>query len=477
MPLWAFLKRRGRNIHSLVRTGRVAEIRRLLAENPDLIVARTDFGATPLHCAAYEGHTEVVRLLLDLGADTRAEDDNGQTALDIARATESAEVVRILTDHAQGHVPRAASESRVEDTAERTIYDFFISYKSENVDLARTVADHLTASGQKVWFAEYEILLYDRDQFEMEIDDGIRHSRYGLVFLNDIYATSKHCGREIAQLQAQKPEYVLIVRIPDQGVLKGRFEEIPIDRAVEACRRHDRSEFKGILDTLGIKAGESGMGRMFSIGSVLAKALPENKLLDAGSDVNAVLGFVEARTKRPIVKMASQAAGRDSFWGSLLGADFSLDVSGWRRIDPGSRAIIDKGQGAQFERAVGKERLLVNLYFDRDMSEEGKSRLKPPSPDDRELYDTLREYAKKHMTRLNARIRGVHLLFHGGLSQLALTYQLPGYWTRKYSVTVNHPQIGKPVEFVFTFGFTGSFEGYCLNTHLMDSFMESLKWD
>lgn len=477
MALGIFRRRRDSDIHSLARAGRVAEIRRLLAKDPDLIGARTDFGATPLHCAAWEGHAEVVRLLLGLGADTKAEDDNGQTALDIARATRNADVVRILTDHAKGPGPRAASESKTGDTAKRTIYDFFISYKSENVDLARAVADHLTASGHRVWFAEYEILLYDRDQFEMEIDDGIRHSRYGLVFLNDIYAASRHCGREIAQLEAQKPDFVLIVRVPDQGLWKGRFEEIPIDRAVEACRRHDRSEFKNILDTLGVQNAESGKGRMFSVGSVLAKAHRDNTLLDESSDANAVLGFVEARTKRPVVRMASPAAGKDSFWGSLLGADFSLDVSGWRTTDPGSRAIIDKGQGAQFERAAGKARLLANLYFDRDMSEEGKSRLKPPSRDDRELYDALREYAKKHMTRLNAKIRGVHLLFHGGYSQLALTYQLPGYWTRKYSVTVNHPQFGKPVEFVFTFGYTGSFEGYCLNTHLMDSFVKSLKWD
>jgi len=474
---WVFRKNRKAHIHSLVRSGRIREIQRLLAKTPELIDAKTDFGATPLHCAAYEGHAEMVRLLLDRGADTKAKDINGQTPLDIAVAMEKVDVIRILTDHVRSPVSRAAAKSKIEDMEKPLSFDFFISYKSENVDLARIVADHLIASGQKVWFAEYEILLYDRDKFEMAIDSGIHDCRYGLAFLNSAYATSKHCGREIVQLLAKKARNILIVRIPDEKSPKEHFEEIPIDQAVEAYRQNDRTEFARILDTLRVKDGNSVKGnKMFAIGSILVKVNEEHILLDKSCDVNAVLGFVEDKTKRPIMKMTAGDIGSSSFWGSILGADFSLDVSGWRQTNPGSRAPIEKGQGAQFERADGKNKLLVNLYFDRDTSEEGKSRLNPPTPDDRELYDALREYAKKHMLRLNARIKGVHLLFHGGFSQLALTYQAHGYWTRKYSVTIEHPQLKKPVEFVFTFGYTGPFEGYCLNTHIMDSFVKSLKW-
>ncbi|MCK4780113.1 MAG: hypothetical protein KAT57_07995, partial [Candidatus Lokiarchaeota archaeon] len=44
--------------------------------------------------------------------------------------------------------------------------------------------------------------------------------------------------------------------------------------------------------------------------------------------------------------------------------------------------------------------------------------------------------------------------FHGGASQLALTYWM-GYWTRKYSITLVHPILKKPIDFLFTFGFQG----------------------
>ena len=42
------------------------------------------------------GHTEVVRLLVEAGADRSIRDPNGKTALDIAREKQQAAVVRIL---------------------------------------------------------------------------------------------------------------------------------------------------------------------------------------------------------------------------------------------------------------------------------------------------------------------------------------------------------------------------------------------
>ncbi|MBO8450903.1 MAG: ankyrin repeat domain-containing protein [Spirochaetes bacterium] len=60
------------------------------AEDPD--------GGTALMIAAYDGHADVVRLLLDAGADVNAEDQNGSTALMLAAEEGHEDIVRILTE-------------------------------------------------------------------------------------------------------------------------------------------------------------------------------------------------------------------------------------------------------------------------------------------------------------------------------------------------------------------------------------------
>jgi ankyrin repeat protein len=57
---------------SAAKRGEVAEVQRLLALEPGLVEARDKDGSTPLHCAAWKGHVEVVRVVLDAGADIGA---------------------------------------------------------------------------------------------------------------------------------------------------------------------------------------------------------------------------------------------------------------------------------------------------------------------------------------------------------------------------------------------------------------------
>jgi ankyrin repeat protein len=52
--------------------GDAARVRQLLASDPSLANALADDGFRPVHLAAYFGHPEVVRLLLDSGADRNA---------------------------------------------------------------------------------------------------------------------------------------------------------------------------------------------------------------------------------------------------------------------------------------------------------------------------------------------------------------------------------------------------------------------
>jgi ankyrin repeat protein len=59
-----------------VKDGNLAEVNRLLGERPDLIHIRDREASTPLHWAAWKGHTAVVEALLDAGSDIHAHNEN-----------------------------------------------------------------------------------------------------------------------------------------------------------------------------------------------------------------------------------------------------------------------------------------------------------------------------------------------------------------------------------------------------------------
>ena len=55
-------------------------------------------GQTALHIAAFENDPDMIRFLLQHGADITLRDDGGQTALEIARRYKHAGVIRLLEE-------------------------------------------------------------------------------------------------------------------------------------------------------------------------------------------------------------------------------------------------------------------------------------------------------------------------------------------------------------------------------------------
>ena len=63
------------------RDGRAQEAERLLRTGINPNLEMEDFNYLPIHLAAIQGHSDVVRLLLQAGANTNAADETGRTAL------------------------------------------------------------------------------------------------------------------------------------------------------------------------------------------------------------------------------------------------------------------------------------------------------------------------------------------------------------------------------------------------------------
>jgi ankyrin repeat protein len=74
----------------------------LLAADPSLIEARDSDGSTPLHCATWKGHPDVVAVLLDARADVNAVNQNehwGTTPSHAAAHANQTAIAKLLLDH------------------------------------------------------------------------------------------------------------------------------------------------------------------------------------------------------------------------------------------------------------------------------------------------------------------------------------------------------------------------------------------
>jgi ankyrin repeat protein len=84
------------------KSGTASLVKELIEQNADLISARDADGSSPLHCATWKGHLNVVELLVSLGADVNAHNQNdhwGTTPLHAAAHANQRAIAELLVAH------------------------------------------------------------------------------------------------------------------------------------------------------------------------------------------------------------------------------------------------------------------------------------------------------------------------------------------------------------------------------------------
>ena len=91
-----------KEIIKAAKSGAEWRVKELIAQDAALVSAKDTDGSTPLHCATWKGHQNVVELLLSLGADVNAHNRNdhwGTTPLHAAAHANQRAIAELLIAH------------------------------------------------------------------------------------------------------------------------------------------------------------------------------------------------------------------------------------------------------------------------------------------------------------------------------------------------------------------------------------------
>ena len=86
------------DIISAARNGNIAQVKKILTKNPELVNKKDSSQCTPLHWAAFMGYYKTAKLLIENGADLKAKDKLNSTPLHIAVIKRHQRLARLLVD-------------------------------------------------------------------------------------------------------------------------------------------------------------------------------------------------------------------------------------------------------------------------------------------------------------------------------------------------------------------------------------------
>jgi hypothetical protein len=99
-------------------------------------------------------------------------------------------------------------------------HDYFVSYSSYDVALARRMVERLLGEGRQVWFSEYRVHSDRQEKFQHLINEGIDASREAVLVIGARYADSPYCNVEVERLLRRKQLDRIHLCVVDTGGLE-----------------------------------------------------------------------------------------------------------------------------------------------------------------------------------------------------------------------------------------------------------------
>ncbi|MCA8989104.1 MAG: toll/interleukin-1 receptor domain-containing protein [Planctomycetaceae bacterium] len=278
--------------------------------------------------------------------------------------------------------------------------DLFISYKSDEVNEVRPVAEALISQGLDVWFAEYDILLLDYNQHKPVLLEGLCSAAFGICFTSNKWAGSDHCCEEFDILS----------------------KRLAADRILEIGRPGDLLPHKK------------------------RPKLKDSPFQEWTRDIGEMVDFIAAQSSLAIHKDQIFVPSSSPNWTSWINrtqfTKFRLDIGPF-----GSKPEFlhgDSYNDALFRGTVEKVPVRLGVFTSSTRTAIGKLAAEGKvAQDDRQLAAMYRKYASDAFiggaVAESRSDKGLHLFFKDGKGQVALTYSYPtdaGFmWERRYVIT------------------------------------------
>lgn len=266
----------------------------------------------------------------------------------------------------------------------------FVSYRSLDANNVRAVVDVLRAHDLDVWFAEYEVLAADYDEFEADVNRGIREAvescSHGIAFTNENWAKSSYCREEIERLVARfgrGSSNLLHIRMPPENLGED------VTPLLEGTATYDYAD--------GDYSGTAAF--------ILSRFVPDQP-------------FRQPPVLRDYDRHTMSNLG---YWVEYSLGQYDCQ---WR---PDHNSVVGEEDQRVMRQYVGtfegtKLFLLVTLVPPTRANRARFPKSMLPSANDREHYRHLRMLADSWHSDQPQKEYGLHLIHHGGRPRLGMTF-------------------------------------------------------